>query len=91
MMKTTRQRLCALLAYRAGCSVADIHAWQHLERDLDLTPLELVLIALELGETEHVEIPVEELATEGTVGDLASSLRRVLGRARRAKAVGRVA
>jgi hypothetical protein len=36
----------------------------------DLTPLEIVLIALEVEEATGFEVPVEKLASAGTAGDL---------------------
>jgi acyl carrier protein len=52
-----------------------IHDWQRVEEDLDLTPLELVLVALELEE-EDVRVPFEQLAAVRTVGDLLALFAR---------------
>lgn len=50
---------------------------QHLDRDLGLDPLDLVLIALRLEEIESVVFPMERLGTAVTVQDLASILEGV--------------
>lgn len=90
-MKSIRRTVYALLAHHAGCAPGAIHAWQHLETDLDLTPLELVLMTVELEEAEEVEVKVEELAHVETVGQFVATLRRLVARARRAKGEQRVA
>ncbi len=90
-MKSIRRTVYALLAHHVGGDVREIHAWQHLEDDLDLTPLELVLLTVELEAAEGVEVSVEDLAAVETVGQLVAALRRLVARARRAKGVMRVA
>jgi acyl carrier protein len=62
-----------------------IHVGQKLERDLDLTPLELVHIARELESIEEIVVSFEELAAVSTVGDLL----RLVVRARARKAAAR--
>ena len=39
-----------LLARHLNREASTLHAWHHLDRDLDLTPLELVMLAVELEE-----------------------------------------
>jgi acyl carrier protein len=53
-----------------------IHQWQDLENDLGVTPLGLVLVTVEVEEVEDVILPIEELATVSTVGDLLALLSR---------------
>jgi acyl carrier protein len=69
------------IARHLGCSPVGLREDLHLERDLELTPLELVLIACELEEACGRQIPVEGLEDVETVGELtafftaASSMR----------------
>jgi hypothetical protein len=48
----------------------------HLERDLHLHPLELALVAVEFEEATNLEVPVPEIATMSTVGELLSFFSR---------------
>jgi acyl carrier protein len=82
-MNATDDTVFALLAHHARHGQGDLHVWQHLSRDLHLTPLDLALIACELEDAEGVEVPVEDLANLHTVGELVSSLQRVVARAQR--------
>jgi acyl carrier protein len=81
-MNTTGDTVFALLAHHSRCGAADVHVWQRLGRDLHLTPLDLALIACDLEDAEGVEVVVDDLATLETVGELVSSLQRVVARAR---------
>ena len=80
-----------LLARHLDREASTLHAWHHLDRDLDLTPLELVMLAVELEELEAlegapgIELGVEGLTTVQTVGELYAYFRRAVGRARRAR------
>jgi hypothetical protein len=58
------------LARRLHRDGTTIHPWHRLEEDLDLTPLELVLLALDVEEIEDVSFSLEPLAKAHTVGDL---------------------
>jgi acyl carrier protein len=58
----------------APCEIAPM---QHLERDLGLDPLDLVLIALRLEDIEQIEFPMSRLEGAETVGDLTRILRAV--------------
>ncbi|HEY1692768.1 MAG TPA: acyl carrier protein [Polyangiaceae bacterium] len=62
----------------AGVPARHLHPWLRLDADLDLTPLELVLIATEIEEALGVELPVEDLAPAETVGDVLRFFRRAL-------------
>ena len=88
---TDMQFVRSTLARRAGCPTSALHPGHRLEDDLDLTPLELVLIALEIEEAVGVAIAVEGLASVETVGELMSYFSRALSRARRSGAYRSVA
>ncbi len=75
-MRTIDQVVRRVLAHHTGRDVATIRPWQQLEEDLDLTPLEIVLVALEIEDALEVEIQAEELAGIATVGELASFVSR---------------
>jgi acyl carrier protein len=75
-MKSMNRVVCGILAHRLDRDRASIHPWQNLALDLDVSPLELVQIALEVEELENVIIPTEELARVETVGELVSFLSR---------------
>ena len=90
-MKSMSSVVRVALANHLKCHPSMIRVGQRLERDLDLTPLELVLVALEVEELEGVHVPPSELTGLETVGDLLSLFARTAARMRRARAVGRVA
>ena len=71
------------LARHSGVHPAAIRPEQHLERDLDLSPIELVLVTLDVEDIEDVEISVEGLARLETVADLLSYLTQAVVLARR--------
>jgi acyl carrier protein len=64
--------VCSTLARHTDCDARAIRSSWTLEHDLALTPLELVLIALEVEEHEGIRLPVEDLVSATTVGDLVS-------------------
>ncbi len=68
-MKSVAALVRTVLAHHLDCDAGEIRPWQNLEADLDLTPLELILIALEIEESEGVDLPVEALDSVATVGD----------------------
>ncbi len=80
-MKSARSTF-QVLAHRLGRPVSTIHPWQQLERDLDITPLEVVLVALEIEDIEGVDIDVRGLERAHTVDDLATFFMREVARAR---------
>jgi acyl carrier protein len=69
---------------RTGMDTHDIRAYHDLKRDLGLTPLELVVLMLEVEERVETELPVEELAQVETVGDLFLFVVRAVAEGRRA-------
>jgi hypothetical protein len=68
-MKALNQTVRGVLARHLGRPPSSIHAWQDLEADLDMTPLELVLVVLEVEEILDSPLPVEDLPSLRTVGD----------------------
>jgi acyl carrier protein len=90
-MKNVTGLIRGVLAHRAGRHPDDVRAWHNLERDLDLTPLELVLVTLEVEEAVDVELPAEELATLETVGDLFVFVTRAVADERRQQLLAHVA
>jgi acyl carrier protein len=79
------------IARHAGRPASALHPGDNLENDLDLTPLELVLIAIEVEEAAGIDIPVEGLASLETLGELMRFFSRALSRARRSGAFRSVA
>jgi acyl carrier protein len=71
------------IARHVGCPASALHPGASLEHDLDLTPLELVLIAIEIEEAAEIDIPVEGLASVETLGQLMRFFSRALSRVRR--------
>jgi hypothetical protein len=63
-----------VLAHRANQEATAILPSLHLQRDLHLRPLELALVALDLEDIVHVELPYHAMASMGTVGELVSFL-----------------
>jgi acyl carrier protein len=64
------------LARHIGRPVSSLRPSQHLERDLSLTPLQIVLVALEAETEEGLELDLEGLENVATVGDLSTFLAR---------------
>jgi acyl carrier protein len=60
----------SILARHLGRYATEIRPWQHVEHDLDMTPLELTLIAAELEDAADIAIAADDLARVATVGDL---------------------
>lgn len=81
-MKSMSTVVRALLAHHLDRSAATIRDGHHLARDLDLTPLELVTVALDVEQMEGVPLPMERLAEVATVGDLIRYLAREVNAAR---------
>ena len=74
--------LVHVLAERLRRPVSTIHPWQDLVVDLDATPLDLVLVTLEVESAEDATIDVEGLGDLRTVGDLSTFVRHQVARAR---------
>jgi acyl carrier protein len=71
-----------VLAGRLRRPASTIHAWQDLALDLDATPLDLVLVTLDVESAEDARIDVEGLGDLRTVGDLSAFLAREVVRSR---------
>ena len=84
-MKSVDDVVCCLLAQRLGRGALTIDSTRDLESDLDLAPLELVLVALDVEKITDVQIPVEGLASVRTLGELLSFFSRTVVRERRAR------
>jgi len=74
------------IARYAGRPASDLGLRERLDQDLDLSPLELVLIAIDFEEAVGIAVPIEGLASVQTVADLMRFLRRAVSRARRSEA-----
>jgi acyl carrier protein len=81
-MKSVPALVRAALAHHLDCDPGKIHTRQHLQADLDLTPLELIVIALEIEELVGVAIPVEALDDVATVGDFLSFMSHAVAHQR---------
>jgi acyl carrier protein len=68
----------AVLAHQPSRDPSAIRPWHHLEHDLGMTPLELVLVVVKVEEIEGVELPVEDLSMLSTVGELVTFLTRAV-------------
>jgi acyl carrier protein len=79
-MQSNDRIVCAVLAHHLERDAATMSRSLRLLDDLDMTPLELVLVALEIEEIEHVRLPFDELAGAVTVGDLMDFFARELER-----------
>jgi hypothetical protein len=71
------------IARHTGRPASALHPCDSLEHDLDLTPLELVLIAIEIEEVAEIDIPVEGLASVETLSQLMRFFSRALSPVRR--------
>jgi acyl carrier protein len=69
-MITIEQTVRSVLARHTGRLPSTLHARQRLERDLHLTPLEIVLVILEVEQILEEFLPIDEAASLHRVGDL---------------------
>jgi acyl carrier protein len=75
-MRTDEMEIvCFALALHLEVDPSEIHESQHLEEDLGLDPLDLVLVVLRLEEIGEGEFPVGDLEAVFTVKDLADVVR----------------
>jgi hypothetical protein len=85
-MKSIRRCVRDALALHLDRPASSIHPWDRLDEDLDVTPLELVLVALDVEELAGVPIPIDDdIATVLTVGDLYVVVTAAVRRARQAR------
>jgi acyl carrier protein len=71
-----------VLAHHVDHDPDSIRMWHSLRRDLDLTPLEIVLVVLEVEDKARVRVTIDELAEIQTVGDLYMCLSKAASRQR---------
>jgi acyl carrier protein len=90
-MKSTNEIVRDVLAHHLNRDASEVQPEKHLERDLDLSPMELALVALELEEIEEVTLPAHGLGSIQTVADLFALVSRAIARERRPRAIGRMA
>jgi len=64
------------LAQHLGVQASEIAVTHDLYRDWGLTPLQLVVILLDLERITAIELPSQELSTVRTVADLIGQFRR---------------
>jgi acyl carrier protein len=84
-MKSLTAIVQEIVAHRARRETATMTPSLHLRRDLNLRPLDLALVALDLEEVVDVEVPCHAVANASTVGELVASLTRAVVRARTAQ------
>jgi hypothetical protein len=90
-MRSLRHIVLQVLALHTRRHASSILSWHDLEDDLGMTPLELVLVALEIEGIENVDIDVTGLDTLRTVADATAFFEREVPRARRATVMDDVA
>jgi acyl carrier protein len=77
-MKDTTSLVRGVLARHTGRTRAAVRLSHHLEQDLDLSPLEVVLIAEEIEDVIEVILSVDELESAVTVRDLLTVVTRAI-------------
>lgn len=90
-MKTTNAIVRDALGHHLDREPSTIHAWQHLEIDLYLSPGDLRAVVREIEEIEDVELPAYDATALTTVGDLLAFVSRAAARRRVAHSLDRVA
>ncbi len=75
-----------VLARHVRHDIRSIRMWHSLDRDLHLTPLDLVIVALEVEEAGHVDVSLDDLARIETVGDFFMCLSKAAFSNREARA-----
>jgi len=81
-MRSLRHVVLQVLALHSRRHASSIHPWHHLEADLDMTPLEVVLVALEVEGIEDVDLDVAGLDCVRTVAEMIAFFEREVRRAR---------
>ena len=84
MRQSARAAVCAAIARHLNVEPDAIGQSQDVARDLEIDPLDLILITLALEEREQVDIPVEALRSVSLVADLTATLRAARARSRAA-------
>jgi acyl carrier protein len=75
MRESLDEMVRAVVARHLEVAPATITRSTHLQRDLELDPLDLVLIALRIEDMMETEFPIARLEGASTVGDLMSIAR----------------
>jgi hypothetical protein len=83
-VKTIDTVVRGVLAHHVRRNASAICPWHQLDRDLDVTPLELALVALEIEDIQAIQLPMEGLASVETVGELFAFVSSAVVQARRA-------
>jgi acyl carrier protein len=81
-MTSIDQTVRGVLARYVRCLPSTLHRQQLLERDLDVTPLEMVNVVLELEDILDASLPIDEVGSLQTVGDLIAFVSHVVARAK---------
>jgi acyl carrier protein len=89
-MTPIRTIVRGLLAHRLERDASALRASQPLE-ELDIQPLQLVLLALDVETICGVTLPMEDMASLTTIGELLDFVSVEVVRGRRDKALARVA
>ncbi len=89
-MKPIRTIVRGLLAHRLERDASALRASQRLD-ELDVQPLQLVLLALDVETICGVTLPVDHMASLATVGDLLDFVSLEVVRGRRDRVLARVA
>jgi hypothetical protein len=90
-MRSLRQIVLQVLAIHTRRPPSSIHLGDELAEDLDMTPLELVLVALEIEGITGVDIDVSGLDEARTVGEAVSFFEREVPHARHGYVIDAVA
>lgn len=78
-MKTTAERVAALIAEAADCAVEQAGADKNLTTDLDLDSLDRYELTIDLEDEFGIEITDEEGAACNTVGEVVALAERKVG------------
>jgi acyl carrier protein len=88
-MSGTTLTVLRVLAHHVGRPLSGLRPAHTLDGDLDLTALEVVLVALEVESVVDIEVDIDGLEAVGTVGELCSFLSGRVSVARRDETRGR--
>jgi acyl carrier protein len=67
----------AAVARHLDVEPAAVRAWHRFERDLGLSPVDVILIGLDLEEIEDIELPIDRFYDLRTVAELTALVRAV--------------
>ena len=86
-MITIEQTVRNVLARHVGRLPTTLLAEQRLERDLHMTPLDIVLAVLEIEQILEEYLPINELASLHRVGDLIAFVARTVPSEKRGRSL----